>query len=176
LEVRALPPEPMTAHQEPPGRVGRQPTSAGCLWVLMLTPVVIVAGLVIGSLAARGGDDGPTEASVRIGQGTADGQEWHVEAVRDVEGEICVFLYVDRQLQAAGACEPVPDRARFSDRMVVFGIAPREAARVRVGLSDGREVEIDTVGAGEVEGRFYVQEIDGDPELDVTGEIAVVEP
>jgi hypothetical protein len=159
---------------DPPAPIGRQPTSIGCLWLLLLTPVVIVAGLVIGSLAAGRGDDGPSEASERLAEGIAGDQEWHVDAVRDVDGEICAFLYVDGE-QLTGACGPVPQDATLTDTTtIVFGKAPDEAERVRVGLSDGRDLDLDTVAAGGVEGRFYVQEVEGDADLDVTGDIEAV--
>jgi hypothetical protein len=156
---------------ERPAPIRRQSAGNGCLWLLLLTPVVIVIGLVVGSLAAGRGDDGPTEASVRIAQGSAGGQEWRVEAVRDVDDEVCAFLYVDGE-QLTGACGPVPQDATLTDTTtIVFGKAPDGAERVRVGLSDGRDLEIDTVGAGEVDGRFYVEEVEGDADLDVTGDI-----
>jgi hypothetical protein len=177
LQVRALPPEPMSSPPDAadpagtgaPPATGRQPTSTGCLWLILLAPVAIVVGLVVGALASGGGGDGPSETSTRLDAGEAGGQAWHVDAVRDVDGDTCIFLYLDDE-QLTGACTTTPQDATLTDTLtVVFGKAPREAPRVRVGLSDGRDVEVDTVEARGFDGRFYVTRVEGDADLDVTG-------
>jgi hypothetical protein len=142
--------------------------------MILLAPVAIVLGLVVGALASGGGGDGPSEASARLVSGEAGEQAWHVDAVRDVDGDTCIFLYLDGE-QLTGACTTTPQDATLTDTLtVVFGKAPRQAPRVRVGLSDGRDIEIDTVEAGGFEGRFYVAEVEGDADLDVTGDLEAV--
>ena len=159
MEVRALPPEPMAstpaATPAPAERSG-----AGCLVALVLFPVVVIAGLVIGT--ALSNDDDPNAVlSVTLEEGTIDGVEWRVDAERDVEGDTCAFLYEDGD-QLTGGCSLEPEDATFGDQTVVFGRAPSDARQVDVVLSDGEVVDVATVTADGLEGRFYVQVVDGD--------------
>ncbi|MGQ0432734.1 MAG: hypothetical protein ACT452_10070, partial [Microthrixaceae bacterium] len=140
---------PPSATPEPPLRSG-----PGCLVIGLLLPVVIVAGIVIGTILDQpGGPD--EERSVTLDEGTIDGTAWRVDAVRDIEGESCAFLYADGE-QLSGGCEHTPDDATFGDRTVVFGATSADTTTVRVVLSDARVVEIDTVEADGIDGRFYV--------------------
>lgn len=161
---------------EPPPQPTRQqkPQGAGCLWLFVAVPVVIVLGLVVGTLASRD-DGGPEEVFVTLAEGEADGRAWRVDAKRDVEGDVCAFIYVDDE-QLTGACGPVPHDATLADDLtVVFGVAPRDSAgpasAVRVRLSDGEEIELETVTAAPIEGRFYVTTVGRD--VDVTEEVEV---
>lgn len=150
---------PPSATPEPPLRSG-----PGCLVIGLLLPVVIVAGIVIGTVLDQ--PDGPEEErSVTLDEGTIDGTAWRVDAVRDIEGESCAFLYADGE-QLSGGCELTPDDATFGDRTVVFGATSADTTTVRVVLSDARVVEIDTVEADGIDGRFYVTVVDGDVDAD----------
>lgn len=185
MQVRALPPELVTEDDDhsagpaatPRARQGSRGPGCGC--ALLALPVVIVAGLVVGRLLA-GDDGGPAELSVTLAEGRAGADVWRVEAERDVEGDLCAFLYLDDE-KLTGACTTAPQDATLDDGSVtvVFGRAPRDAARVRVGLSsaDGARseaVEADTLAAGDVEGRYYVVEVSGD--VDASGTLEVVVP
>jgi hypothetical protein len=186
LQVRALPPELVTEdddHSAGPAAAPRPRRSGsrgpGCGCALVALPVVIVAGLVVGRLLA-GEDGGPTERSVTVAEGRAGAESWRVEAERDVEGDLCAFLYVDDE-KLTGACTTAPQDATLDGGAVtvVFGRAPRDATRVRVGLAaaDGTgadAIEADTVPAGDVEGRYYVVEVPGD--VDASGTLEVVTP
>jgi hypothetical protein len=122
---------------------------------------VIIAGIVIGTVLS-GGDDEPADTvAVTLDEGTIGGTEWRVDAERDIEGDSCAFLYEDG-VQLTGACTDTPQDATFGDETVVFGRAPGDAASVRVALSNGDTVDIDTVAADGVPGRFYVIVVDGD--------------
>lgn len=132
----------------------------GCLLALLALPVVIVVGALVGT-ALSGDDDAPEEVRTTLDEGEVDGARWEVQAVRDVEGDICTFLLEDGR-QLTGACTVDPQDASFGDQTVVFGRAEGAPAQVAVELSDGRVVEIDTVAADGVDGRFYVQVVDGD--------------
>jgi hypothetical protein len=127
---------------------------------LVLFPVVVIAGLVIGT-ALSNDDDPNTVESVTLEEGTIDGVEWRVDAERDIDGDTCAFLYEDGA-QLTGACSLTPQDATFGDQTVVFGRAAGDARRVEVVLSDGDVVEVDTVTAEGVDGRFYVTVVEGD--------------
>jgi hypothetical protein len=186
LQVRALPPELVTEdddHSAGPAATSRARSAGsrgpGCGCALLVLPVVVVAGLVVGRVLA-GDDDGPAEVSVVLAEGRAGAEDWRVEAERDVEGDLCAFLYLDDE-KLTGACTTAPQDATLDDGSVtvVFGRAPRDAARVRVGLTsaDGSRseaVETDTLAAGDVEGRYYVVEVPGD--VDASGTLEVVVP
>jgi hypothetical protein len=126
----------------------------------VLFPVVIVGGLVIGSIASR--PDAPAgERSVTIDSGTIDGIEWRVDAVRDIDGDRCAFLFQDGE-QLTGGCALTPDDATFGDQTVVFGKAASNVTSVRVRLSNGETVDIDTGEADGLDGRYYATVVDGD--------------
>jgi hypothetical protein len=149
-------PEPAT----PPSSLPRPAKSGtGCLVAVLALPVVIILGLLIGK--ALGGDaDDPEEERITLDEGTLGGTEWRVDAVVDVQGDICAFLYEDGA-QLTGSCDQTPQDATFGEQTVVFGQAGGRE-RVEVALSDGEVAEIDTVEAGDIEGRFYVTVVDGD--------------
>lgn len=132
----------------------------GCLLALVLFPVVVIAGLVIGTVLSR--DDGPDdEAAVTLDEGTIGDTDWRVDAVRDVEGESCAFLFQDGE-QLTGACTLTPQDATIGDETVVFGRADDRLSSVRVELDTGEVVEIDTTTVEGIAGRFYVTVVDGD--------------
>lgn len=139
----------------------------GCLVALLLLPVVIIVGLVVGA-ALNQQEDPDAERSVTLDEGTLDGVEWRVDARRDVEGDLCAFLYEDGE-QLTGACTLTPQDATFGDQTVVFGKAASAAATVAVVLSDGETVEIDTVTADGLDGRYYVQVVEGDVDAERLG-------
>ena len=64
----------------------------GCLMTLVLLPVVVITGLIAGSILS-GEDDPNDEKAVTLDEGTIDGTVWRVDAVRDVQGDTCAFLY-----------------------------------------------------------------------------------
>src|SRR5688500_2953769 len=98
-------------------------SNRGCIWVIVLTPVVVVLGLIVGA-ALRGDDSGPSDTAVRLDEGEVAGTSWHVDAVRDVEGDSCIFLYEGDE-QLTGGCTTEPQDATFDDSVtVVFGKAP----------------------------------------------------
>jgi hypothetical protein len=131
----------------------------GCLILAIAFPLVILGGIVLGTVLNR--DEEPEERSVTVDEGTIGDTEWRVDAVRDIEGDTCAFLFEDG-VQLTGGCALTPDDATFGDRTVVFGKAATGTASVRVALSDGEVVEIDTVEVDGVEGRWYVEVVDGD--------------
>ena len=132
----------------------------GCLVLAIAFPLVILAGIVVGTILNRP-DDPPEEEHVTIAEGTIDGTEWRVDAVRDVEGEVCAFLY-ENDAQLTGGCELSPDDATFGDETVVFGKAEAGTPSVEVVLDTGETVEIETVEAEGIEGRFYAEVVAGD--------------
>lgn len=133
----------------------------GCLVLGVLFPVVIVAGIVVGTVLDDP-DEPEEERSVTIADGTvADGTEWRVDAVRDIEGDTCAFLFAD-DAQLTGGCALTPDDATFGNETVVFGKAASDVTAVRVVLNDGTAVDIDTVEAEGIEGRYYAKVVEGD--------------
>jgi hypothetical protein len=147
-----------TAPSATPAPQARQ--GPGCLFIAIAFPVVVVLGFVIGS-ALSGGPDDPDERSVTLDQGTLDGSEWRVAAEVDVEDDVCVFLYRDGE-KLNGACTLTPQDVTFGDETVVFGLAASTTTEVRVELDTGDVVEIPTVEADGIDGRFYVQVVPGD--------------
>ena len=136
-------------------------TGPGCLVALVLLPIVIVLGLVIGTVVSSRDDDPVEERSVTVEEGTIGGVDWRVDAERDVEGDSCAFLYQDGE-QLTGACTITPQDATIGDQTVVFGRAADDATSVTVELDTGAVVEIDTTKAEGIDGRFFVQVVDGD--------------
>ena len=152
-------PEPPTPPSTTPRPARSARSGTGCLVALLALPVVIVIGLVIGKALSDDSDPADDER-VTLDEGTLDGTEWRVDAVVDVEGDICAFLYADDE-QLTGSCDQTPQDATFGDETVVFGQAGSRE-RVEVEFSDGATVEVDTVPAGDIEARFYVTVVDGD--------------
>ena len=136
-------------------------TGPGCLVALVLLPIVIVLGLVIGTVVSSRDDDPVEERSVTVEEGTIGGVDWRVDAERDVEGDSCAFLYQEGE-QLTGACTITPQDATIGDQTVVFGRAAADATSVTVELDTGAVVEIDTTTAEGIDGRFFVQVVDGD--------------
>ena len=133
----------------------------GCLVIGVLFPIVILAGIVVGTMLDDP-EEPDEERSVTIADGTtADGTEWRVDAVRDIEGDTCAFLFAD-DAQLTGGCALTPDDATFGDETVVFGKAASDVSTVRVVLNNGTAVDIDTVEAEGIEGRYYAEVVDGD--------------
>jgi len=135
----------------------------GCLLALLLLPVVVLVGFVVGS--ALSGPEEPEEdtAAVTLDDGTVDGVTWRVDAVRDVDGEPCAFLYEDdAEAPLNGACTPEPQDVTFGDQTVVFGLVDDGVDRARVRLEGGEVLEADTIAAEGIDGRFYVIVVDGD--------------
>ena len=167
MEVRVLPPEPMAATSPSATPAAPKRSGPGCLVTLLLLPVVVIVGLIVGA-ALNQQEDPDAERSVTLDEGTIDGIEWRVDARRDVEGDFCAFLYEDGA-QLTGACTLTPQDATFGGQTVVFGKASSDATSVAVVLSDGETVEIATVPADGLDGRYYVQVVDGDVDAEGLG-------
>ncbi|MEO6317633.1 MAG: hypothetical protein ABIP36_02505 [Acidimicrobiales bacterium] len=161
MEVRVLPPEPMPSNPE------AKRSGPGCLTIALLLPAVVIVGFVVGA-ALNQQEDPDAERSVTLDEGTLDGVEWRVDALRDVEGDFCAFLYEDGA-QLTGACTLTPQDATFGDQTVVFGKAASNTTSVAVVLSDGETVDIDTVTADGLDGRYYVQVVEGDVDAERLG-------
>ena len=141
----------------------------GCLVGLLLLPVVVVIGLVVGSLLSQE-DDPDDTAAVTILEGTLEGTDWRVDATRDVEGATCAFLYEgDDDAPLNGACALTPQDVTYGDQTVVFGKAASDDAEVVVTFEDGTRATIPTVTAEGIEGRFYAQVVDGDLDAESLG-------
>jgi hypothetical protein len=138
----------------------------GCLLVGVLFVVVVIGGLVLGSVLSR--PDAPQDEVVTLDEGTIDGTQWRVDAVEDEQGDGCIFLFEDDE-QLTGGCALTPQDATFGQQTVVFGKAASGAESVSVQLSSGEVVEIDTVEADDLSGRWYVQVVDGD--VDAAGTV-----
>ncbi len=133
----------------------------GCLFFAIAFPVVVLLGIVVGTVLNPG--DEPSDTIVTIGSGTLEGTDWRVDAVLDVEGDVCAFLYVDDDdVSLNGACTLTPQDVTFGDETVVFGQAGSDMAEARVELDTGEVVEIATEGAAGITGRFYAQVVPGD--------------
>ena len=148
-----------SATPSPPSKSG-----PGCLVVGIAFPLVVLVGIVVGTVLDRP-DDPPEERAVTIAEGTIGATEWRVDAVRDVEEETCAFVYEDG-VQLTGGCALTPQDATFGDETVVFGRAGADAAAVTVILNTGDTVEIDTVEAEGIEGRFYAEVVPGDVDVE----------
>ncbi len=139
----------------------KPPSNVGCIVALVALPVVIFLGLIVGT--ALRGDDEPEEEHVTLEEGELDGVGWKVDAVQDVEGETCVFLYEDGADDPLnGTCDLQPQDVTYGEQTVVFGRADGDASSVTVDLSTTDTVDIDTVTAEGMAGRFYVQVVEGD--------------
>ena len=140
----------------------KPPSNVGCVVAIVLLPIVVLGGLVLGT-ALRGEDEPDEELHVTLDDGEIGGVEWRVDAVRDVDGEVCAFLYRnDDEDPLTGGCSFEPEDATIGDQTVVFGRAESDQPTVEVELDTGEVVEIETVTAEDVDGRFYVEVVDGD--------------
>lgn len=145
---------------DPPPPIAPRRRRGGCLFWAIALPVVVFVGFLAGSLASNSGDEDDDHA--RLAEGT-EGGGWRVDAVRDVQDEVCTFIYV-RGEQSTGGCDTTAQDETLDDGAVtiVFGKAPRDARRVAVPIEPGSPVEVDTITAPGLEGRFYVTEVEGD--------------
>jgi hypothetical protein len=126
---------------------------------IVALPVVVFLGLVIGTTLR--GEDEPEEDHVRLEEGELEGVAWTVDAVRDVDGQVCIFLYeAGAEDPLNGTCDLQPQDVTYGDQTVVFGRA--EDTTVSVELTGDEAVEVDTVTADGMDGRFYVTVVDGD--------------
>lgn len=145
---------PASATSFAPARSG-----PGCLLLGVLFVVVVIGGLVVGSILSR--PDDPEDEAITLDEGTLEGTSWRVDAVEDVQGDTCVFLFEDGE-QLTGGCDTTPQDATFGQRTVVFGKAEGTDDAVEVQLDTGDVVEIETQSADGMDGRFYVEVVDGD--------------
>jgi hypothetical protein len=141
---------------------GKTSSNLGCVLALIAFPFVVLIGIVIGVLL-RDDDDGPTEESVMLDRGEIDGVAWRVDAVRDVEGQTCVFLYEDDAADPLnGTCDTQPQDVTYGDQTVVFGRTDAGRTTASVRLDDDEVVEVETVTADGLDGRFYVGVVERD--------------
>ena len=141
-------------------------TTRGCLLYVGLFLVVVIGGLMIGTALSRP-DDPNDEAKVTVEKGTIGDTDWKVTAERDVDGAACAFIYEDgADDPTTGACSLTPQDDTIGDQTVVFGRAGSQKAEVVVKLSNGETVTIPTREAKGIEGRYYVQVVDGDVDAD----------
>ena len=137
----------------------------GCLFVGIALPVVILIGVVIGT-TLDSPDEPPEEVRVEVAAGTtADGTEWQVEAVRDIEGELCAFLLADG-VELTGGCGEAADDATFGEETVVFGHLEGDADTARVVLNDAEVIEIETEQIPDFPGRWFATLVDRDVDVE----------
>ncbi len=140
----------------------KPPSNVGCVVAVIALPIVILVGVVIGTVL-RSDDDADEEQHVALQDGDIDGTAWRVDAVRDVEGETCVFLYEgDAADPLNGTCDLEPQDVTYGDQTVVFGRTRPGAAQAKVELSNDEDVEVDTRSVDGMDGLFYVTVVDGD--------------
>ena len=141
---------------------GKPSSNVGCVIALIAFPFVVLIGIVIG-LVLRDDDEGPSEESVTLEDGVIDGMSWQVAAVRDVDGQTCVFLFEDgAEDPLNGTCDLQPQDVTYGDQTVVFGRAGGDDSQVGVELSDGQVIDVETTAPSGMDGRFYVTVVDGD--------------
>jgi hypothetical protein len=150
---------------EPPSATPRAapkaPSNLGCLIAIIALPIVVLIGLVIGT--ALRDDDRPEEEHATLLEGELDGTEWTVDAVKDVDGATCIFLYEDGADDPLnGTCDLQPQDVTYGDQSVVFGRADPGATTVSVELSTDDTVDIPTTTADGMDGRFYAEVVEGD--------------
>ena len=100
---------------------GKPPSNVGCVLAIVALPLVILLGIVIGTVL-RSDDDPTEEQHVTLDEGEIAGTAWRIDAVRDVEGESCVFLYHD-DTESTGTCSLEPQDETIGDETIVFGRA-----------------------------------------------------
>ncbi len=148
---------------DPPSATPRPktPSNVGCVLAIVALPIVILIGIVVGT--ALRDDDEAAETHVTLEEGEAGEVAWRVDAVKDVDGQSCIFLYEgDAEDPLNGTCDLQPQDVSYDDETVVFGRAEAGDTTVSVELSDDEAVGVDTVTADGVDGRFYVTVVDGD--------------
>jgi hypothetical protein len=140
----------------------KPPSNLGCVIAIVALPIVVLIGIVIGTVL-RSDDDEPEELHVELQRGELEGVAWQVDAVRDVDGQTCVFLYEEGAGEPLnGTCDLQPQDVTYGDQTVVFGRAEPGDRSVSVELEDGEEVEVDTSSVDDLDGRFYVTIVDAD--------------
>ena len=141
---------------------GKPPSNVGCVLAIIALPFVILAGVVLGTVL-RDDEEDAAETNFALDQGEIDGTAWRVDAVRDVEGETCIFLYEDgAEDPLNGTCDLQPQDVTYGDQTVVFGRVDGSSSRALVELSNGDSLEAEPMTAEGMDGRFYVQVVDGD--------------
>jgi hypothetical protein len=146
---------------------GKPPSNLGCVLALIAFPFVVLIGIIIG-LVLRDNDEGPTEAHDTLESGELDGTSWQVDAVLDVDGQTCIFLYEDGADDPLnGTCDLQPQDVTYGDQTVLFGRAASDADQVtvevqRAGFVDPEPVILETTTADGMDGRFYVAVVPGD--------------
>lgn len=144
----------------------KSPSNVGCVIAIVALPIVVFIGVILGT--ALRDDDQPEEQHVTLEEGELDGIEWKVDAVEDVDGQLCVFLYEDGSEDPLnGTCDLEPQDVTYGDQTVLFGRADAGDTTVtvevqRAGAADPEPVTIDTVTAEGLGGPFYVEVVDGD--------------
>ena len=146
-----------------PGAGTKPPSNVGCAIAIVALPIVILIGVIIGTVL-RSDDDEPEEVHDTLQTGELGGVAWKVDAVLDVDGQTCAFLYEeDAEDPVNGTCDQQPQDVTYGDRTVVFGKAKPDDTKVAVELDGGEVVDVQTVEAGKgIGGRFYVTVVDGD--------------
>jgi len=146
----------------PPSATPRRPARSGpgCLVSLILFVVVVVAGIVIGTML-NDEDEPASEVAVTVSEGTLGDSAWRVDAVRDVEGEVCAFFFQDGE-QLTGSCDTTPQDATIDGTTVVFGKAPPSRTSLRVNLDSGASIQADADSVEGFDDRFYVAQVDAD--------------
>jgi hypothetical protein len=140
----------------------KPPSNVGCVIAIVALPFVILIGVVIGTVL-RSDADPDEEDHVALDEGEIAGTAWRVDAVKDVDGETCVFLYEDdAEDPLNGTCDLQPQDVTYGDQTVVFGRAPSGRTEATVALSDDDDVTVETRAVDGMEGRFYVTVVDGD--------------
>jgi hypothetical protein len=144
---------------------GKPPSNLGCILAIIAAPIVLVAGFFIG-LVLRDGDDSPDAEHVTLDGGELDGVAWRVDAVRDVDGQTCVFLYEDGAADPLnGTCDLQPQDVTYGDQTVIFGRAADGSEQVYVELDGGDPIEVESSTVDGMDGRFYVKVVDGDVDV-----------
>jgi hypothetical protein len=138
------------------------PSNLGCVIAIVALPVVVLVGIIIGT-ALRSDDEEPEETHVELQSGELADVAWQVDAVRDVDGQTCVFLYEDGAGEPLnGTCDLQPQDVTYGDQTVVFGRAESGDTTVTVAFEGGDTVDVDTQTADDLDGRFYVTIVDDD--------------
>jgi len=141
---------------------GKPPSNVGCVLAIVALPFVLLIGVVVGTVL-RNDDDAEEESHVVLEEGELDGTAWRVDAVRDIEGETCIFLYEDDDEDPLnGTCDLEPQDVTYGTDTVVFGRADGSDLEVEVELSNDEVAAVDTQTADGMDGRFYVTVVEGD--------------
>jgi hypothetical protein len=144
----------------------KPPSNVGCVIAIVALPFVVLLGIVIGTVL-RSDDDDAEELHIELERGELEGVAWQVDAVRDVDGQTCVFLYEEGAGEPLnGTCDLQPQDVTYGDQTVVFGRAEAGDRAVTVELEDGEEVEVDTRTVGDLDGSFYVTIVDADVDVE----------